>query len=62
MFFALNLAEGEESVVAWLTKVSFDYGRPITMVRHAMSGSGSRAGPVPARAPGSSTARSGPRT
>ncbi|OII64779.1 hypothetical protein BJP40_19485 [Streptomyces sp. CC53] len=38
MFFALNLAEGEESVVAWLTKVSFDYGRPITMVRHAMSG------------------------
>ncbi|MFF8640620.1 vanadium-dependent haloperoxidase [Streptomyces sp. NPDC015345] len=38
MFFALNIAEGDEAVVDWKTKVHFDYGRPITMIRYAMDG------------------------
>ncbi|MFF8835777.1 vanadium-dependent haloperoxidase [Streptomyces sp. NPDC015130] len=38
MFFALNLAEGDESVVDWMTKVTHDYARPITMIRYAMAG------------------------
>lgn len=38
LFFALNMAEGDEGVVDWLTKVHFDYGRPITMIRYATAG------------------------
>ncbi|MFF8378740.1 vanadium-dependent haloperoxidase [Streptomyces sp. NPDC015661] len=38
MFFALNMAEGDEARVDWQTKVHFDYGRPITMIRYAMDG------------------------
>ncbi|MGW0535107.1 DUF6851 domain-containing protein [Streptomyces sp. NPDC003032] len=37
-FLALNIAEGDEAVVDWKAKVHFDYGRPITMIRHAMDG------------------------
>ncbi|MBV6699933.1 vanadium-dependent haloperoxidase [Kitasatospora aureofaciens] len=38
LFFALNIAEGDEAVVDWKTKVDYDYGRPITMIRYAMAG------------------------
>ncbi|GAA1946144.1 hypothetical protein GCM10009837_85250 [Streptomyces durmitorensis] len=38
LFFALNIAEGDEAVVDWKTKVHFDYGRPISMIRYANDG------------------------
>ncbi|MFF3350328.1 vanadium-dependent haloperoxidase [Streptomyces sp. NPDC002779] len=38
MFFALNMAAGDTAVVTWKTKVHFDYGRPITMIRYTEAG------------------------
>ncbi|AJT63004.1 hypothetical protein T261_1318 [Streptomyces lydicus] len=38
LFFALNIAEGDEAVVDWKTKVHYDYGRPISMIRYAEAG------------------------
>ncbi|MFD3325025.1 vanadium-dependent haloperoxidase [Streptomyces sp. NPDC058701] len=38
MYFALNLAQGDEGVVDWKTKVDYDYARPITMIRYAKAG------------------------
>jgi hypothetical protein len=38
LYFALNVAQGDEAAVDWKTKVHFDYGRPITMIRYAMDG------------------------
>ncbi|WP_137992716.1 vanadium-dependent haloperoxidase [Streptomyces vilmorinianum] len=38
MFFALNLAMGDSGIVAWKTKVHYDYSRPITMIRYDQSG------------------------
>ncbi len=38
MFFALNIAEGDEARADWQTKVSYDYGRPVTMIRYMYAG------------------------
>lgn len=38
MFFALNMGQGDEARLDWQTKVGFDYGRPITMIRYMYAG------------------------
>ncbi|RVU20951.1 phosphoesterase [Streptomyces antnestii] len=38
LFFALNIAEGDEARADWQTKVSYDYGRPVTMIRYTYAG------------------------
>jgi hypothetical protein len=38
MFFTLNLAMADAGIVAWKTKVHYDYARPTTVIRYDKSG------------------------
>ncbi|MBO0913732.1 vanadium-dependent haloperoxidase [Streptomyces laculatispora] len=38
MFFTLNLAMADAGIVAWKSKVRYDYARPITVIRYSRSG------------------------
>ncbi|QTE01603.1 vanadium-dependent haloperoxidase [Streptomyces cyanogenus] len=38
MFFTLNLAMADAGIVAWKSKVHYDYARPMTVIRYNQSG------------------------